>query len=251
MKQNLWLVFMLAWLYSCAQNKSQPIVEASSPESIDVLENKIPKVDTSTLDYTQYEQGLLKQGFEDVGLFYGVNIDLKYTTSDNFTGEVLYDSLQHAFLRPIAAEKLKKALQILQEQHPNYGFLIYDALRPNSVQYKMWDIVKGTEKERYVASPYTGSIHNFGCAVDLTIVDLTTNKPLPMGSDYDYFGPAAEYRYNQQLLNEHVLSQEEVDNRVLFRKVMRQAGFHSIDTEWWHFNALSKTETRKRYKLVK
>ncbi len=245
-------------LLACSQSNTQAdksqVVINETPEHAENTSLDTAKLENTVSDtpseYNAYERNLMEQGFQDVETIPNVFIDLKYATSDNFTNQLLYDSLHHAFLHPISYDKLKKASELLQEKHSNYGFLVYDALRPNHVQYKMWDIVKGTEKERYVASPKSGSIHNFGFAIDLTIIDLTTMQAIAMGSDYDYFGPEAEYRYNNQLLLEKRLSQEEVNNRILLRQILRQAGFHSIDTEWWHFNALTRTETRRNYSMI-
>ncbi len=250
MKPTLVLIPVLL-LTSCAQKQEQNVQATIDLQPEIEVRQKLPPDKQSQTNYSHYEQELIKQGFLDVEELGDIQTDIRYTTANNFTGEVLYDSLQHAFLRPVAYEQLKQALANLQKKHPNYGFLVFDALRPNHVQYKMWDIVKGTEQERYVANPYSGSIHNYGCAIDLTIFDKKTGAILPMGSDYDYFGPAAEYRYNEQLLQEGRLTEEEVTNRKLLRQVMRQAGFHSIDTEWWHFNALSRSDTRATYKMVK
>ncbi len=177
-------------------------------------------------------------------------IKLAYATENNFTGVKVYDSINHAFLRPKAIAKLKKANEYLQEEKPNHHFVIFDALRPQSVQYKFWDIVKGTDQQKYVASPGAGSVHNFGFAVDLTIADSLGNM-LDMGTEFDHFGPKAEYRYNWSLLKEGKLTREQVNNRILLRKIMRKAGFISIDSEWWHFNALPKDITRSEYDIVK
>jgi hypothetical protein len=57
----------------------------------------------------------------------------------------------------------------------------------------MWDVVKGTPQQGYVANPHTppGSIHNPGCAVDLSVWDTSTRAAVDMGSPYDFFGARA------------------------------------------------------------
>lgn len=200
--------------------------------------------------YSNYETKLINEGYKDIAsISDNIRVELAYTTSDNFVGEVLYDSISHAFLHPIAFEKLQVAHQLLQEQNPNYTFYIFDALRPNHAQHKMWKIVKGTAQQKYVASPYSGSIHNFGCAVDLSIFDLKANALLDMGTEIDYFGRAAEYRYNQQLVNDGSISSKAMENRIMLRKIMKEAGFLPINTEWWHFNALPNAKVKSELQM--
>lgn len=236
------LIFV--FLFSCQKESRQdtipPVIEESPVIEVVAVQQK---------EYTPYEQRLLQKGFLDVEEIEGIRIELPYATTDNFVGEILYDSLHTAFLRPLAYKKLTEAQELLQEEHPNYSILIYDALRPNAVQHRMWDIVKGTEKERYVASPWAGSIHNFGLAIDCTIYNLDTNELLEMGTDYDDLSSLAQYRYNDRLVKEGKITEEAIENRIILRKVMKEAGFQPINSEWWHFNALSKTETRKQYEM--
>lgn len=114
----------------------------------------------------------------------------------------------------------------------------------------MWERVKGTEQEQYVASPYGGgSVHGYGSAVDVTIVD-GDGKELDMGTPFDFFGDKAQPRYHQRFLDSGELSLEQVTNRERLREVMKQAGFIPIESEWWHFNAFPKELVRKKYKMV-
>ena len=114
-----------------------------------------------------------------------------YTKADNFTGEILYDDLSEAYLHPHAAYALLKAQEALKALHPSYSLIIYDAARPMSVQRKMWDVVKGTSKYRYVSNPNRGGgLHNYGLAVDISIQD-SLGRPLPMGTKVDHLGVEA------------------------------------------------------------
>lgn len=109
-------------------------------------------------------------------------VQLMYTQADNFTGEVLYDNLTEAYLHPDAAYALVKAQRALKKLHPSYSLIIYDAARPMSVQKKMWNVVKGTSKYKYVSNPNRGGgLHNYGLAVDISILD-SFGQPLPMGT---------------------------------------------------------------------
>src|SRR5439155_3639107 len=100
-----------------------------------------------------------------------VAIDLRYATPNNFIGQNLYGAFNRAFLHRIAAEKMVHAVTNLRAINPKYKLVIFDVLRPRSVQHVLWNRVRGTGQERYVADPKVGSIHNFGFAVDLSILD--------------------------------------------------------------------------------
>ncbi len=165
-------------------------------------------------------------------------IDLKYATADNFTGKILYSELSQAYLHPYAMEKLQLAQQYLKSEKQNLSLLVYDALRPLSVQKEMYDVVKDTPYKSYVANPHRKSLHNYGMAVDLTICD-ENNVPLDMGTEFDFFGKKAGINNEEQLIAQGILSREQVNNRKLLRNVMKKAGFFPIKGEWWHFNACS------------
>lgn len=196
------------------------------------------------------EQKLIDAGLVDVqSLDPSIQVELKYASKDNFLKRNVYGGLRKCYLQPEAAEKLAKASTVLQSQRPDLRLRVYDAVRPRSVQFAMWRIVKGTSQQSYVASPSSGSVHNFGAAVDLTLAD-EQGTPLDMGTVFDFFGKKAQPRYESQFLASGELSQEQVDNRLLLRNVMIDAGFSIIRNEWWHFNAFPASESRKRFKAV-
>ena len=176
-------------------------------------------------------------------------IDLKYATTDNFTGMVLYDGIDCAYLQTDVAQMLANAHHYLKSLHPNLRLLVYDALRPLSVQRTMWEHVKNTPYHRYVAHPDRLSLHNFGAAVDLTIAG-SLGQPLDMGTPFDHFGRAAGISDEEGLISQGILTRQQVQNRQLLRQVMRHAGFRSISGEWWHFNACSLQEAKQRYELI-
>lgn len=175
--------------------------------------------------------------------------DLKYATTDNFTKTILYDSLFNIYLHPLAAGKLVKAQKYLKTLHPDYSLLVYDAVRPLSVQRKMYKVVQNTKYAAYVANPARTGLHNYGMAVDLTICDKY-GKPLDMGTPFDFFGSAAGINREAELVQSGILTKQQVKNRELLRKVMTHAGFLTIRGEWWHFNAVNLTEARKSYKVI-
>lgn len=178
-----------------------------------------------------------------------IRTDLKYATTDNFTKTILYDSLFNIYMHPIAANKLVKAQKRLKTINPNFCLLVYDAVRPLSVQKKMYKVVQNTKYAAYVANPVRTGLHNYGMAVDLTICDEKGN-PLDMGTPFDYFGSAAGINREDELVQKGVLTNQQVKNRRLLREVMTYAGFLTIRGEWWHFNAVSLTEAKRSYKVI-
>lgn len=178
-----------------------------------------------------------------------IRVHLSYSTSENFLHEDVYGDLEECYLRREVVEMLTGAQMLLEEKRKGYQLIVYDCLRPRSVQYKMWRLVKGTEKEEYVADPEKGSIHNYGAAVDVSIVDQDGNL-LDMGTPFDYFGDLAQPRHEERFLKDGALTENQVENRRLLRKVMKAAGFQTIPDEWWHFNAFSPGEVKHRYAIV-
>lgn len=177
-------------------------------------------------------------------------VKLMYTQPDNFTGEVLYDNLSEAYLHPDAAHALVKAQKMLKKLYPSYSLLIYDAARPMSVQKKMWNVVKGTPKYKYVSNPNRGGgLHNYGLAVDVSIQD-SAGRPLPMGTKVDHLGEEAHITQETELVRSGKISETERQNRILLRKVMKEAGFRALPNEWWHFNFCSRDVARQKYKLI-
>ena len=148
--------------------------------------------------------------------------DMKYATTDNFLKEKVYPC-DDCWLRFETAKKVIRANEILRERGLHIHF--FDCYRPLSVQKKMWKLFPD---KRYVADPNLGSNHNRGTAVDITIADSLGNI-LDMGTDFDHFGRKAHYAYKK-------LPDTVINNRVLLRKVMEEAGFWGITSEWWHFN---------------
>lgn len=156
--------------------------------------------------------------------------DMRYATENNFLEAKVYDCAE-CYTRVKTAKALMAANTDFLKQGVRIKF--YDCYRPNSVQYKMWDIVPNPQ---YVANPVKGSIHNKGGAVDITLVDLE-GKELNMGTDFDFFGKMA-YHDNMDL------PQEILDNRKLLKETMEKHGFWSIRTEWWHYNLSSASNEK-------
>lgn len=205
----------------------------------------IEKIDSKIVQSIK-DQGLVNVADIDSSII----IDIKYATKDNFTGKILYDELNEAYLQPMAAEKLKEAQRLLKQHNPELSLLVYDAARPLFIQRIMYDAVKNTKYHLYVANPSRTSLHNYGIAVDLTIYDKKNKKPLDMGTPFDYFGKEAGIYREEEFVEKKLLTQSQVDNRKLLRNVMISAGFQSIRGEWWHFNACSLSEAKQRFSVI-
>lgn len=212
----------------------------------------------ATVSNAQYkignlEQRMIKKGLVDIQkIDPTIKVELKYSTTDNFVKEDVYGDLERAYLQPLAAQKLAKANEYLKAQHSNYTLLVYDGARPLSVTKIFWQrmsYLPYNRREDFVADPAKGSIHNFGCAVDLTIADAH-GKPLDMGTIFDFFGPLAEPRQEALMLQTGKLTKQQMANRKLLRSVMIKAGFTSIQTEWWHFNAMSRKNAKVKYGVI-
>ena len=176
-------------------------------------------------------------------------VELKYSTEDNFLGADTYGDLEDCYLQPKAAAMLGQAQLFLKQIHPELTLLVYDGVRPRSIQRKMWALVVGTPSEDYVANPDRGSVHNFGSAVDLTLA-TNAGTPLDMGTAFDYFGKLAQPRHEAQFLKEGQLTKQQIENRELLRLVMTQAGWLPISIEWWHFNAVPAKVARSEYRII-
>lgn len=179
-----------------------------------------------------------------------IQVCLKYATPDNLMGKTVYEGITGIWLHPDAAKKLLKAQELLRKENPSYSLLVFDAARPMSVQRMMWNIVRGTNKTNYVSNPAKGGgLHNYGMAVDVTILDAQ-GKELPMGTPFDFLGKEAHITDESTLVQEGKITQQELKNRQLLRRIMRQAGFRTILYEWWHFNACSREEAKSNYPLI-
>jgi len=179
-------------------------------------------------------------------------VDLKYSTEDNFMHKDMYGCLQNCYLQPDVAQKLVQAQFFLKEINPRLSLLIYDGVRPRSVQQYMWDILDMPirEKVKFVSNPKNGSLHNFGAAVDLTIYHLDSLQPLDMGTPYDYIGVKAWPIKEKLLIKNGTLTKQQVENRKILRKVMTKAKFFNIQTEWWHFNSCYRKKAYQIYSIV-
>jgi D-alanyl-D-alanine dipeptidase len=162
---------------------------------------------------------------EVVALEPGIRLDIRYASRNNFLGAPMYSSAR-AFLQRPAAQALVRAHHRLAAY--GYGLLIHDAYRPWFVTKMFWDATSGSQHE-FVADPASGSKHNRGAAVDLTLYDLKTGKPARMTGGYDEFSHRSNADYPGGTALERWL-------RDLLRREMEAQGFAVNPSEWWHFD---------------
>jgi D-alanyl-D-alanine dipeptidase len=154
-----------------------------------------------------------------------IHLDIRYASSNDFLSTPVYTQAR-AFLQRPAAEALLRAHKKLKAL--GYGLLIHDAYRPWYVTKIFWDATPA-EGKIFVADPSQGSRHNRGCAVDLTIYDLRTGKPIEMPGTYDEMSPRSfpKYAGGTSLQRWH---------RELLRRAMESEGFAVYEFEWWHLD---------------
>ena len=241
------LLFLIISSFSCNQ---KTFIIPDSSINTEVVTSQKPPIPSPVIAKPQMCLDMEKMGLVDVQkIDLSIRVVLAYASDDNFTGKVLYESSQYAYLQPDVAQMLAKASQLLQGQHPNYRLLVLDAARPVSVQQIMWNVVKGTPNNIYVANPSKTGLHNYGAAVDVTITN-DLGVPLDMGTPFDYFGVEAQPSKEEQMLKEGKLTQLQVDNRKILRNVMNKAGFLTHQREWWHFNAYKLSEAKSKYQVI-
>ncbi len=154
-----------------------------------------------------------------------IKLDIRYATTNNFLGTVFY-SQPRAFLQRPAAEALVRVNQKLRAQ--GYGLLVHDAYRPWYVTKVFWEATP-QDKKIFVADPSKGSRHNRGAAIDLTLYELETGKPVEMVGTYDEVTDRSnpDYPGGTSLQRWH---------RDLLRDAMESEGFRVYEAEWWHFD---------------
>ncbi len=154
-----------------------------------------------------------------------IKLEIRYATTNNLFGTVFYSEAR-AFMQRPAAEALVRVHRKLRRM--GYRLLVHDAYRPWYVTKVFWDATPD-DKKLFVADPSKGSRHNRGCAVDLTLYDLKTGKPVEMVSTYDETTDRAypDYPGGTSLQRWH---------RNLLRTAMELEGFTVYEAEWWHFD---------------
>lgn len=93
-------------------------------------------------------------------------LEIRYATTNNFTGRVIYESAQCYVHQDVA-----HALDRVQKNLENHGLglKIWDGYRPLSAQQILFDCFPD---ERYVSPPSKGGrlTHTRGTAIDVTLI---------------------------------------------------------------------------------
>ncbi len=164
---------------------------------------------------------------------FGVELDMKYATADNFTARAVY-ARPSCYLHADAVACLEVAIRLAAEQ--GWRLRIFDAFRPSAVQFVFW---AHTPDPEFLCDPNKGSPHSRGVAVDLTLVDIASGEALDMGTGFDAFTPRSHHG-NIDISNEAQL------NRLKLMGLMTTAGWDFYRNEWWHYQLFDA----KRYALL-
>ena len=187
--------------------------------------------------------------FRHLSTIGGIAVDLRYASPDNFVGRDLYSPYDCAWLHVDAAAALEAMVAWLAARQPGLTPLVLDALRPQRVQQQLWDALDGTGLRVYLADPVRGSIHSFGMALDITLLD-ERGRELDMGTGFDDLSERSHPALEADLLARGELTAAQVANRQLLRDAMRHAGFVGINSEWWHFDCGDRDLVRRTYRRV-
>ncbi|MDH4061121.1 MAG: M15 family metallopeptidase [Aquincola sp.] len=179
----------------------------------------------------------------------GIVFDLRYAGTNNFDGREFYRGIDCAWLRVEAARGLERAAAWLAAHHGGHRLLVLDALRPQRVQEAIWADVAGTPSQIYFAEPARGSIHSFGMAVDVTVLDAR-GRELEMGSGFDEMSLKSHPVLEAAQLAAGAITREHIAAREMLRGAMAAGGFDGIPTEWWHFNLGDPATIRREFPRV-
>jgi D-alanyl-D-alanine dipeptidase len=165
-------------------------------------------------------------------------------------GKNSYGCLNKCYLRPEAAQKVCAAQRLLKKRYPGYSLKILEGTRPRQVQKKMFEAVKNTALQKYVADPARGSMHNYGAAVDITILDKDGKEP-DMGKPDPRIKTAGRSDLEIKVMFAlNRVSKKQKKTRMILKETMLAAGFRPVSYEWWHFDAFEKGYVRKNFKIV-
>lgn len=249
MRNFLFYLLILLFL-SCGSPQEEKTVEnaVENRENDTVPEEVIVEIK----DTCELEKHLIRSGLVDIQkVIPGILIDLRYSDTNNFMHTDVYGDLERIYLQPDVAEKLRIAQEYLQSQDSSLTLLVFDGVRPRSVQQIMWDTVDIpiNERGKFVSNPKNGSLHNYGAAVDLTIAKLN-GEELDMGTPYDDSSPLSYPTMEAVYLEKGELTKEQIANRKLLRAALSKGGFWNIQTEWWHFNSCNREQAKGKYEII-
>jgi D-alanyl-D-alanine dipeptidase len=254
--QKYIIVLSLVALFSCKAEHTHKKIAGNEVKSEQKIVNDFVDAEAEELEKPVKDtlaERLLAFGLVDAqSINPNIFVELKYSTEDNFMKTNVYGNFNKVLLQKQAAEMLAKAQTYLSEKDSSLHLLVYDAVRPLWVQRLMWnmlDSIPVSRRSKFVSNPKNHSIHNYAAAVDLTICD-GAGVTFDMGAGFDDPREIAYPSKENYYLAKGELAQQQVNNRLLLREVMKKAGFRVLPTEWWHFNAMSRDEAKKRYRVI-
>lgn len=160
-----------------------------------------------------------------------ITMDIRYATTNNFTGQVIYNS-SLCLIHRDALKLFEKAILLAAKQ--GYTFKVFDAFRPQAAQEALWNICPN---DMYIMPPTKGSVHTRGVAIDLTLIDVN-GVELDMGTPFDDF--------TEQSHHGAPLPAAVEQNRYVLLGIMTTAGFDFYRNEWWHYQMF----TPREYELI-
>jgi D-alanyl-D-alanine dipeptidase len=223
----------------------------NSPSIFAIFALIITIVSSVQSEECELENRMISKGLIDIAAKdSSICVEIINATSRNMLGVNMYGCLDKCYLQPQAVEKVVLAQRILKQNHPGYSLKVLEGTRPRRVQKKMFDSVKNTSLQKFVADPIKGSMHNFGAAIDVTIID-------PDGRELDMGKPDPRMVLTGKSEGEikmffafNRLSKQQKQNRELLKGIMLKAGFIPVSYEWWHFDAFEKGYIRNTFSII-
>ena len=169
-------------------------------------------------------------------------VDLKYYSTKNFTGKYV-----NGYYSNNAILTIESALALANAQDDfnklGYSLILYDSYRPQlAVDFFIeWskDLLDTVVKQKYYPNIKKSELfklgyialksgHSRGSTVDVSLIEISTNTLLDMGTDFDFFGIESHTFFND-------ISENQKSNRMILYKIMTDNGFKNYSKEWWHF----------------
>ena len=179
-------------------------------------------------------------------------VDFKYYSNENFTGQYVEGYLSN---NAILTKESALALSDAQDDFNKLGYslILYDAYRPQRavdffIQWSnnsydtinkriYYPNIKKSELFEFGYIAYKSG-HSRGSTVDVSLIEISTNKLLDMGTIFDYFGIESHTFFDD-------ISEKQKSNRLILYEIMSNNGFKNYSKEWWHFTL--KNEPYQKY----
>ena len=174
-------------------------------------------------------------------------VNLNYYSNENFTGQFVEGYLSNnAILTKESALALSNAQDAFNKL--GYSLILYDAYRPQRAVdfFVQWsknlnDTINkriyypNIKKSELFELGYIAykSGHSRGSTVDVSLVEISTNKVLDMGTIFDYFGVESHTFFDD-------ISEKQKSNRLILYEIMSNNGFKNYSKEWWHFTLINE-----------